>query len=204
LSNDRPFANEIVLRAPVIVLVLAATAIPVEVQPPSHLLVHFNVFSGDFIANIAGYVPVGIVLAGLSPLRAVATAATMSIGVEASQLFMMHRVAQVPDVVSNVIGAIVGIVVATRSKMHSPALKTDRWVAWTAAALAFLLILEVRIASGAAPNTRGATSPGTLEAHWKLDEGRGLVASDSSGHGLHGSYSKEPIDRKSTRLNSSH
>ena len=41
-------------------------------------------------------------------------------------------------------------------------------------------------------NARGATSPGTLEAYWKLDESRGRVALDSSGHGLHGQFSNEP------------
>src|SRR5262245_52800786 len=181
------------LRAPVIFMVIAATAIPVELRPLGHLAVTFNVFSWDFIANIAGYVPVGIVLAGLGPLRALVAAATMSIVAEISQLVMMHRVAQVPDIVSNVIGAIIGLVVCIRWKIPSPALKTSRWISLAAAALAFALILEVRITSGPAPSTRGATSPGILEAHWKLDENRSLVAFDSSGHGLHGRYSKEPM-----------
>jgi hypothetical protein len=34
--------------------------------------------------------------------------------------------------------------------------------------------------------------PGRLEAYWRLDDGNGRVAADSSGHGLNGRFSKEP------------
>jgi hypothetical protein len=41
-------------------------------------------------------------------------------------------------------------------------------------------------------NTRGVTSPGTLEADWRLDEDGGRTARDSSGHGLVGTFRREP------------
>ena len=41
-------------------------------------------------------------------------------------------------------------------------------------------------------SARGTTSPGTLEAYWRLDETSGQVAFDSSGHGLDGRFSTEP------------
>jgi hypothetical protein len=41
-------------------------------------------------------------------------------------------------------------------------------------------------------SARGVTSPGRLEAYWKLDESSGRIAEDSSGHGITGRFNKEP------------
>jgi len=58
--------------------------------------------------------------------------------------------------------------------------------------MAVALALDVWAESGDAPSTRGSTSPGAVEAYWKLDETTGGVALDSSGHGLNGSFRNQP------------
>jgi VanZ family protein len=190
--TDRP-ANRIAFRAPVIVMVLAATAIPVELRPPGQVALGFYIQASDVVANVLGYVPVGLVLGGLGPLRAVIAAAFIATLAETSQFVMMHRDPSVIDVASNVIGAILGTVVAFRWRIRSPGFRITRWKAAVAATLAAVLSLGVWAMSGDALNARGARSPGTLEAYWKLDEDSGRVALDSSGHGLDGWFSREPI-----------
>src|SRR5215813_3860723 len=99
----------ITLTVPVIFLVLAATAIPIELRPLSAAKPSFS--SDDFLdiaANILGYVPVGIVLGELGLFRAVAVAGLISAFAETGQLVMMHRDPSLIDVVSNVIGALLG------------------------------------------------------------------------------------------------
>jgi hypothetical protein len=105
---------------------------------------------------------------------------------------MMHRVPSPIDVASNVIGAVLGIIVGARWRIRIAGFRLNRWLALVAAALAFMLRHALLARPGGAINTRGATSPGTLEAPWKLDESHGRVALDASEHGLHGRFSKEP------------
>jgi hypothetical protein len=173
-------------------MALAATAIPVELRPVSHVTVDFGVYASDVVANVVGYVPVGIVLGELGLLRAVMTAAVMSAFAEFSQLAMMHRVCSAIDFASNVIGAFLGAVVSVHWRIRSPTFRINRWKTLVATTVAFALILLVWAAAGPTPSTRGATSPGTLEADWKFDETGGRVAFDSSGHGLNGRFSNEP------------
>ena len=192
LLNSNRRADGIRLRAPAILMVLAATAIPVELRPVSHVALDFGVHASDVVANVVGYLPVGIVLGELGLLRAVITAAVMSALAEFSQLAMMHRVCSAIDLASNVIGAFLGAVVSVHWRIRSPSLRINRWNTLVAAAVAFALILLVWAAAGPTPSTRGATSPGTLEAYWKLDETGNRVAFDSSGHALNGRFSNEP------------
>jgi hypothetical protein len=191
-ANGNPSADRITLRGPVITMVLAATAIPVELRPLGRATLSSHAFASDVAVNVAGYVPVGMVLAGLGQWWAVLTAALMATFAETTQFAMMHRDPSTIDVASNVIGAMLGTVVSARWRIRSPGFRPTRRNAQVAATLAVLVILGVWATSGYAPNARGATSPGTLEAHWRLDEGRGRVALDSSGHGLDGRFSHEP------------
>ena len=58
--------NRIALRAPVIVLVLAATAIPIGLRPPGQAKFDLGIDASlHFWANVAGYLPVGLVLGEL-------------------------------------------------------------------------------------------------------------------------------------------
>ncbi len=192
VSNSSFSTARIRLRVPVIVMVIGATAVPIELRSLHQAALSFGIFAADVLANIAGYVPVGIVLGELGPGRALVVAVSMATFAEVSQLGMLHRDPSAIDVAANAIGAVLGIVVSERWKIRSPGFTLSRWKSVVAAALACVLILAVRATSGYAPNHRGATSTGTLEAYWRFDESRGSVALDSSGHGLHGRFSKEP------------
>ena len=171
-------------------MVLAATAIPVAFRPLQQAeLLPFSIDAYDIVANVAGFVPVGIVLAALGPVRAVMAAALLSVFAETSQLVMLYRVPSLTDVATNVLGAILGVIFVARYKVK-PQFEATRPIGAVAAALALLLILGVWKMSG----NRGTSTPGTgtLEAHWTFDESSGRVALDSSGHGLNGEYHNEP------------
>ena len=182
------------LRIPVLTMVLAATAIPVAFRPLQHFeLQFFSIDPSDIAANIAGFVPVGIVLAALGPMRAVTMAALLSMFAETSQLVMLYRVPSLTDVATNILGAILGVIVVARYSVR-PQFKARRWTGAAAAAIGLLLILGVCKMSGNWPGNRATTLPGTgtLAAHWTFDERSGRVALDSSGHGLNGEYHNEP------------
>ena len=182
------------LRVPVLTMILAATAIPVAFRPPQQAELHlFSIDAYDILANIAGFVPVGIVLAALGPVWAVMAAALLSMFAETSQLVMLYRIPSLTDVATNVLGAILGVIVVARYNIK-PEFKATRRIGTVAAALALLLILGVWTISGNWPGDRSTTTPGTgtLEAHWTFDESGGRVALDSSGHGLNGEYHNEP------------
>ena len=168
------------LRVPVLTMILAATAIPVAFRPlqqAESLLLSIDTY--DIVANIACFVPLGIVLAALGPLRAVMAAALLSMFAETSQLVMLYRDPSLIDVATNVLGAILGVIVVARYKIK-PQFTATRWIGTVAAALSLLLILDVWKMSGNWPSDRGTTTPGTgtLEAHWTFDEGSDRVALD--------------------------
>jgi len=192
VSNTNRRAVWIKLRAPIILMVLAATAIPVELRPKVHVAVDFSVDAFHFVANVIGFIPVGFVLGELGLMRAVTAAGLMSAFAEFSQLAMRNRDCSAIDLISNVIGAFLGAVVCVRWRILSPRLRIDRWKMLVAATVALTLILQVWAAAGPTPSARGATFPGTLEAFWKLDEAGGRIAFDSSGHGINGRFSSEP------------
>jgi VanZ family protein len=125
--NSNLGSDKITLRVPVLLLVLAATAVPIELRPPAHATLNFPIDTADFLANIAGYVPVGIVLGEIGALQAIIVAALMSTFAETSQLVMMYRDPTVVDVVANVIGAIWGQLSPRTGGFARPGLgSTDR------------------------------------------------------------------------------
>ena len=184
--------TRIKLRGPVIYLVLAAIAIPIELLSPGHhSTVDLSIDASHAFVNVLGFVPVGIVLGEFGVLRALAAAALMSGLAETGQMVMLYREPSVTDFIANVMGAFLGTVVSAHWKIRSPTLRINRWTTFFAAAVAFALMARVWAEKGPAVSTRGTTSPGTLEAHWKLDEIGGRVAFDSSGHHLNGRFSTE-------------
>ena len=175
-------------------MVLAATAIPVAFRPLQQAeLLPFSIDAYDIVANVAGFVPVGIVLAALGPVRAVMAAALLSVFAETSQLVMLYRSPSLIDVASNVLGAILGVIIVARYNVK-PQFEATRPIGAVAAVLGLLLILGVWKMSGNWPGDRGTPTSGTgsLEAHWTFDESSGGIALDSSGHGLNGEYHSEP------------
>lgn len=189
--GDRP-VDRIALRVPVITLVLAATAIPVELRLPSDDGWTFSFLSVDVLLNVLGYIPVGIVLGEFRPFRAVTTATVISMFAEMVQLTMMHRHPGITDVLSNLVGAALGVSINSHWRLCSPELSVSNVKSSIAALLAVMVAIGVWTTSGDALNTRGLSSPGTLETFWKLDESSGRIAEDSSGKHLRGWFNKEP------------
>ena len=111
---------------------------------------------------------------------------------ETVQLTMVHRDPSVTDVLSNRVGAGFGVSISSRWRLGSPEFSVSNVKSSIAALLAVMVVIGLWTTSSDALNTRGLTSPGTLEAFWKLDESSGRVAEDSSGKQLHGRFNKEP------------
>ena len=174
-----------------IFLVLAATAIPIEFRPLEEAKPSFGFDDiSDIVANVVGYLPVGIVLGRFHLLRAVFIAGLISAFAETSQLVMAHRDPSLSDVVSNLIGAVLGYFLSVYWKIRVLALRATRWrLAAVAAVSVMICVLAVR---GDPVNRRGDTSSGTLEAYWKLDESGGTSVWDYSGHELLGKFPTEP------------
>ncbi|MGB7217460.1 MAG: LamG-like jellyroll fold domain-containing protein [Vicinamibacterales bacterium] len=225
------------MQLPVIVLVLAFTAVPLELRPLSRdivasaLDIHLDLGDldlSDVVANIAGYAPVGIVLSSLGAWSAVGASAALSICAEVSQLFSLGRAPAAIDVATNVIGAVLGLVLTarwkTRWRIAPPQIEIGRRGACLAAALALAYVgvgtqLTPRSVeetmkglaalpgvAGLPSNDRGATTPGRLEAHWTFDGGEDAIAPDASGNGLNGVLINQPtfvpgIDGLALRLN---
>jgi glycopeptide antibiotics resistance protein len=103
------------LRVPVLTMILASTAIPIAFRPLQQVeLLPDSIDAYDIVANIAGFVPVGIVFAALGPVRAVMAAALVSMFAETSQLVMLYRIPSLTDVATNVLGAFLGVVIVAR------------------------------------------------------------------------------------------
>jgi VanZ family protein len=180
------------LRVPVITLVLAATAIPVEVRSFGSEPISFGVGFWDVIANVMIYVAVGIVLAQLGLVRALVGAAMLTTFAELSQSVMMHRTPSGVDLLTNLFGAGLGALIHRRWNFPEPILRINKFRTALAAVAILILFIGIRVRSGATPNARGLTEPGTLEAHWKFDENEGSKAIDSSGHDLTGAFKGNP------------
>jgi hypothetical protein len=174
------------LRAPLLLMLLAVTAIPGEVRPFDSAVINLDLNVSDIVANVAGYIPVGLVFAGTGSVQALIVAALVSTLAETVQLFTINRHPSSIDVVSNVTGAAIGLFLVKRWRVP-PALKLDRRRGSIALALAAVIFgLGIWNTSLERTNSRGLLSMGTLEAHWQFDETNGVVVSDSSGNGLHG------------------
>ena len=192
-SNPTRPAPRITLTMPVLFLVFAATALPIEFRPLGAAPMSFAVDDGlDLVANILGYLPVGLVLGGGGWLRAVLLAGVLSTVAETSQLVMMHRDPSLTDLVANLAGAALGALACVRWRLRAPTLRLHRGTAGLAALLACVPVLSVWSMAGVPVNTRGATSPGMLEASWQLDAKSGRVALDTSGRGLVGTFRAAP------------
>src|SRR5215208_3408459 len=95
------------LRAAVLVVVLAATAIPVELRPLTAMM-SFDVELQDALANFLGYVAVGLALRPFGIVRAALAGCAMATLAEVGQMAMMHRDASAADIVANVAGTLAG------------------------------------------------------------------------------------------------
>jgi hypothetical protein len=176
------------VRIPVIFLIIAAAAIPVELRPWGRATFGFSIGTDDVLANIAAFVVLGVVLADLGFRKAVVVGALISTCAEAGQCFMVHRDPSAIDVISNVTGTIIGAYISRRWNLPPPEIAVGKWRAALAAAGALVLLAGFWASASDAVNPHGATSPGTLEAHWNFDESAGRLALDSSPHNLNGIF----------------
>ena len=156
--------------------------------------------------NLILYVPVGVVLTRLGFWRGVMIATLLSLFAETCQFFMMHRYPSPFDLALNVAGAMTGLLISWRWRIHVPAIKVNVRTAWLSAArgadgargvtlLAARAILALKERTDwekLSVNCRGATLPGSLEAHWTFDEMVAGVLHDSSGNGLDGTLIGDP------------
>src|SRR5262249_27167246 len=128
------------LLIPLVVLVIAATAIPVELRPLDLATfdLHFSV--SDFILNILGYAPLGVVLARRGFWRTVVFAALLSLFAETCQLFMMHRFPSPWDLAANVAGAALGLQIARRWRIAAVQISVNPQAAWLSAVAALAIV----------------------------------------------------------------
>lgn len=63
----------------------------------------------DIFANILLYAPLGYGFGDLGPLRIVTRAGALSLAIETAQMFYQDRYSQPSDVISNIIGAALGV-----------------------------------------------------------------------------------------------
>lgn len=191
--------RRVALRGPIALLIVAATAVPVEMRELGHATFDLQVYPLDFAANVIGYLPLGVALATLGTLRAVTAAFLLSMVAEICQLAMMHRDPSAADILANTVGAALGATVVTRWKVLPIELNLNRGTGLAAAIAACAIVLWAFLAADPI-NTRGLTTPGVLEGHWKFDEPDGLIAQDASGHGLNGRF-QDKLKRVSGVLN---
>lgn len=199
-SQQNHDSDRVRLLVPIIVLVLGATAIPVELRRFDLATLRLGWNPRDLIENLILYVPVGVVLARLGFWRAVMIATLLLLFAETCHLFMMHRFPSPVDLATNIAGAMTGLLISWRWRIHESAIRVNVWTAWLSllAALALLVamaplaaraILSLKERSDwekLSVNCRGATLPGSLKAHWTFDEMVARVIDDSSGNGLDG------------------
>lgn len=184
-------ANAICLRLPFVGLVIAATAVPVELQPLNWAAVSLRFGLTDVVANVASYVLVGMLFASDGWRRAMMAAACLSLAAEASQLVMLHRVASLADVTTNLSGAMIGVFIRRHWQRETLLLEMNRKRGFAAGAAALALLLGMWARADVPVNPRGATETGGLEAHWRFDEPGGTRAVDSAGRQHNGRLGSE-------------
>ena len=187
-------------------LVLAFTAIPTELRPFSiHDVGRFLRFDSDvtdMVANVLGYVPLGLVFAGRGLWPGTMTGAIVSLTAEASQVIARGRSPSLIDASMNTLGAALGCVIGATWGIRADRIAITRRRAWAAATLAIACIASagrvtprdvgyVATAFVEAPpwmgvNERGATAPGRLEAQWTFDSIDNGIVADASGNGVDG------------------
>jgi hypothetical protein len=161
----------------------------------------------DILANILGYVALGVVLGHHAVWQALGIATGVSMFAEATQLVSVGRSSSVLDVAANVLGTLIGTALSARWNIGTASITINTRKALFAATVA---LGYVSAGTGLAPrfvgksmvtlandfwvsaNTRGTASDGRLEAHWGFDSNDGQAVLDSSGNDLNGLFVGAP------------
>jgi VanZ family protein len=148
-QNDVRPPVRVALAIPVLTLVMAAIAVPIEVGGLHLGTLGAMVDTRDVLLNIFGFLPIGVVLAGYGVRRAAVIAALLSVVAESSQLFSLHRVASPIDVICNTLGAFTGALLSQRLRLGVPTVRVNRAIGILAAVLTVALVAIVRTAARA-------------------------------------------------------
>jgi hypothetical protein len=167
-------------------MVIAALAVPIEIRSPAGTTLTVGFAVSDAVPNIAGFVPVGIVLAPWGALLALIASAALSVGAEAWQFLMAHRQPGVIDVLCNLTGAACGFLISRRWGYGRQNLAMGTARAIVAIAAAGLIFTDMCLSRGASLNTRGHTLPGALEAAWTFDDSEDAVNGQRRVKGIRG------------------
>lgn len=167
--SSRPEAR-LGLRWPLIMMVIAATAIPVELRPMDQWTVSFDVKIIDVLANLVGYAPVGILLAGLGFWRSTLAGSLLSLLCEVSQIPMVQRSPSGVDLVVNTLGTALGALMALKLGLRIEEVTIRRWMAIPLGLLYCALLFRVSGLAGDRVDPLADSRPGELIAHW---QGRG-------------------------------
>jgi hypothetical protein len=210
VQSETSFRTDVLIAG----LILAFTAVPLDVRRPSQAILLEALrldlhLSMDVVANVLGYVPLGIVLRRRGMGLGLLLAGLVSIVAETTQLFAPERTPQLTDVVTNLTGAALGLVLAARRPLFPERLRLRPRHATLAAAcaVAYLfvgsglsiegLLKRAYISIAATPwtstNPRGAVSPGTVEAHLSFDQLDGVTVEDASANRLYGTVVNGPL-----------
>jgi hypothetical protein len=134
--------HRLALSTPVIALIIAATAIPVEFCPAGHANIDVSILPVDVLFNVVGYLPLGWALARRSTTAAITAGFAVSLLSEIIQVFSPSRFPSPIDVACNVAGTALGVVVGRWGKQPA-AITVDRRAA-TAAAIAAVGLVVVQ------------------------------------------------------------
>jgi hypothetical protein len=133
--------TRIALQAPAAALILAATAVPVELRHATLANLYVRLNPTDILLNFLLYVPFGAVLAPAGFFRAVSAAAALSAVAETAQIVSANRFPGAMDVVANITGAAVGALLGSLVRVPRVAL-SKRLAALCLAAAAVLWTLQ--------------------------------------------------------------
>jgi hypothetical protein len=211
LAHDRRTARSVSLLIPVVTLVLACTAVPIQLQPPSAAdlaaIFEAELDVPDIVANVVGFAPLGLVFASRGAWPAIALSTALSSFAEAMQLFSTGRSPSLIDVVTNVMGAAIGVALCVRWNVRFDRIAIGKRGAGLALAIATAsvvfgaartaddvedaLTLMLTVPPWREASARG-NSDGTLEARWTFDTIQDQMAPDDSGNGLNGLLVNRP------------
>jgi Concanavalin A-like lectin/glucanases superfamily/VanZ like family len=201
--HGSPPVRQLMLALPCIVIILACTAVPMELRPSAEAFAEFIDFrldGPDILENMIGYLPLGAVLHTRGAWTGIGFALALSLFAETTQVFSKGRSPSFVDVAANVIGAAISLAVFTRWKVVPAKIALGRRPAFIAATVAATYVaLGAPVSTGAiektftmiaaapswiAANERISTDPGKLEAHWTFDSIANDVVHDDSRNGL--------------------
>jgi hypothetical protein len=169
-SGDPSAVVRIKLAPVALLLIVGATAIPVDFRSPAIQLISWSVDPRDLVLNFLLFVPLGAALAGRRWYVVIAASGLLSLAVEVLQLAQAGRHSGPSDILGNVAGGLLGShcqrLRTGLLRIESGHLSMNRW-----------LFFVVALVAGVAPLLAIAV-PGTPHDFSNWDATYGLAISD--------------------------